>query len=107
MVRWLTRVVTGTDSASIEQRTHMKLPQVPASQISYVTDENVCNKAVSPYNANSVITQNGVPVTPSGKLYVVKVGNVYVASDPAKTVGHFALNVVLDSKFKVLSKTLG
>jgi hypothetical protein len=35
MVTWLTSVVTGIDSASIEQRMHMKLPQVAASQITY------------------------------------------------------------------------
>jgi hypothetical protein len=107
MVAWLTSVVTGTDSASIEQRTQMKLPQVSASQITYVTEKNVCSKAVSPYNANSIITRNGVPVTPSGQLYVVKVGTVYVARDPAKTVGEFVLNVTLDSKFKVLESGLG
>ena len=107
MVAWLTDIVTGTDSASIQQRIHMKLPQVSASQITYVTDKNVCNKIVSPYNASSVITTNGVAVPPSGQLYVVKVGNVYVAYDPAKRVGEFDLNVTLDSKFKVLSKSLG
>jgi hypothetical protein len=107
MVAWLTSVVTGTDSASIQQRTHMKLPQVAANQITYVTDKNICSKAVSLYNANSTITRNGVPVAPSGKLYVVKVGTVYVARDPAKTMGEFVLNVTLDSKFKVLASGLG
>jgi hypothetical protein len=107
MVRWLTRIVTGADGASIEQRRLMKLPQLPASQITYVTDENVCNKAVGPYNANSKITRDGVPVSPSGMLYVVKVGNVYVARDPAKTAGEFVINVTLDSSFKVLASGLG
>jgi hypothetical protein len=107
MVAWLTAVVTGTDSAAVEQRTQMKLPKVAASQITYVTDENVCSKALSPYNANSTMSGNGVSVPPSGQLYVVKVGTVYVARDPAKTAGEFVINVTLDSKFRFLAAVLG
>lgn len=106
MVAWLTSIVTGTDSASIQQRMHMKLPQVSASQITYVTDKTVCSKSVGPYNANSTVTRNGVAVTPSGKLYVVKIGTVYVAWDPVKT-GQFVIYVTIDSKFKALASGLG
>jgi hypothetical protein len=76
MVTWLTSIVTGTDTASVHMRAQLKLPQVAASQVSYVTTNTVCSKAVTTYNANSGVTQAGVPISPSGKLYVVKVGTV-------------------------------
>jgi hypothetical protein len=81
----------------------MKLPQVSASQITYVTDNRVCSKAVTPYNAKAGIGS----VSPSGKLYVIKVGSVYVANDPVKSAGEFTIFVTLDSKFRVLTSSLG
>jgi hypothetical protein len=107
MVEWVTNVVTGTDSGSVRQRTQMKLPNVAASKIAYVTDTKVCTKLLSPYNANSALTDSGAPVSPSGNLYVIKVGNVYVASDPAKHWGDFMLLMTLDSKFRFLARSLG
>lgn len=107
MVTWLTNIVTGTDTASVQMRAQLKLPQVAASQVSYVTTNSVCSKVVSTYNANSGVTQGGVPVSPSGKLYVVKVGTVYVANDPVKTWGEFSIYVTVDSKYKLLASSLG
>ena len=109
MVRWIRHVVTGTDDASAQQRTQMALPQVPASQINYVTDKAICNKALDPYNANSLMKDvtTGAAVAPSGLLYVVKVGTVYVVTDPVKTAGEFGLYVTLDSSYRFLARSLG
>jgi hypothetical protein len=107
MLTWVTSIVTGTDTASVHMRAQLKLPTVAANKISYVTTTSVCNKVVSVYNANSPITQDGVPVSPSGQLYVVKVGTVYVANDPVKTFGEFMIYVTVDSKYKPLASSLG
>jgi hypothetical protein len=109
IIRWVTHVVTGTDDASTQQRNQMALPQVSASQISYVTDKTVCSKVLSPYNANSTMQEaaTGAPVLPSGQVYVVKVGTVYVVNDPVKTAGEFTIYVTLDAKYKVLATSLG
>ena len=109
IIRWLTHVVTGTDDASTQQRNQMALQQVSASQISYVTDETVCSKVLSPYNANSTMQEaaTGAPVPPSGQVYVVKVGTVYVVNDPVKTAGEFTIYVTLDAKYRVLATSLG
>jgi hypothetical protein len=50
LVQWLSSIVAGTDGAQVQQRNQMKLLRVSASQISYVTDNKVCSKAVNPYN---------------------------------------------------------
>jgi hypothetical protein len=107
MVKWVTNVVTGTDSGSVRQRTQMKLPQVAPTEISYVSDKTVCSKALSPYNANSGMQNGGVTVAPSGKLYVIKVGTVYVVNDPVKSWGNFLVYVTLDSRFRLLARSLG
>jgi hypothetical protein len=103
MVKWLSNVVTGTDAGSTKQRDQMKLPVVDVSQITYVTDSKVCSKVVTPYNAKTVMGS----VTPSGKLYVVKVGSVYVAKDPVKAAGEFDVYVTVDSRYRVLASSLG
>ena len=81
----------------------MKLPRVSASEIAYVTDNRVCSKAVSPYNTNAGMGS----VAPSGKLYVIKVGTLYLANDPVKSAGEFTIFVTLDSKFRFLASSLG
>jgi hypothetical protein len=40
------------------------LPQVGADQITYVTDMQVCSKAVSPYNANAGYQATGTGISP-------------------------------------------
>jgi hypothetical protein len=109
VVAWVTAIVTGTDSASVQQRTAMQLPQVTANQISYVTDNRVCSKIVTPYNANVGFQAptTGPGETPSGQLHVVKVGTVYVVSDPALRAGDFRLLATLDRQYKLLWKGLG
>lgn len=109
ILRWVTQIATGTDSVYALQRSNMRIPQVPASQITYVTDKTVCNKALSPYNANSVMqdASTGTTVPPSGKVYVVKVGTVYVVHDPAKKAGEFMLFVTLDRQYRLLWAGLG
>ena len=109
ILSWVRSIVTGTDPASAKQRTAMRLPQVGTDQITYVTDKQVCSKAVSPYNANAAYqtTGTGTAEAPSGQLYVVKVGTVYVVKDPAIGAGKFGIYVTLDSRYRVLWHGLG
>jgi len=109
MLSWVKSIVTGTDPGAVQQRTAMQLPQVAADQITYVTDKQVCSKAVSPYNANAgyQTTGTGTSEAPSGRLYVVKVGTAYVVNDPAIGGGKFGIYVTLDSRYRVLWHGLG
>jgi hypothetical protein len=61
-------------------RSQTKIPFVSASQITYVTTQSVCNKALTPNNAETAMqdASTGAPIVPSGRLYVVKAGDVYV-----------------------------
>jgi hypothetical protein len=87
----------------------MKIPQVSASNIGYGTTTNVCSKIVGPYNSVTGIRDatTNVPIARSGRLYVIKVGTVFVALDPVKTAGEYALYGTLDSKYKVLFHGMG
>jgi hypothetical protein len=64
VLAWVRSIVTSTDPGSTQQRTAMQLPQVGADQISYVTDMQVCSKAVSPYNANAGYQATGTGISP-------------------------------------------
>jgi len=104
LVQWVKNIATGTSAQAFEQRAQTKIPAVSASQVTYVTSKTVCNKALTAYNAETVMQQTatGATVQPSGQLYVVQAGNVYVVWDPVKSAGSYAVYVVLDSRYRVL-----
>jgi hypothetical protein len=68
MIRYLTNVVTGTDSASLAQRTQMRLPQVSGSQISLVTDTTACSKVLNVNKANVVNRDDAAGITRGPEL---------------------------------------
>lgn len=70
MLQWVKNIATGTGPHTAELRTMTKIPQVVASQVTYVTSNTVCNKALNPYNAETVMqdASTGTPVSPSGQL---------------------------------------
>jgi hypothetical protein len=108
MLRWLTHIVTGTDPASVAQRTQMALPQVSASQISLVTDKTVCSKVLNVYKANVVNADaSGAAVQSSGKLYVFKIGTIYTATDPGQLLGEFGIWVTVDGRYTLLGSSMG
>lgn len=102
-------IATGTYPGSLQLRNDMKIPQVSASQVVYVTDKAVCSKVLPVYNANTraIDSATGMEVDlPSGKLYIVKAGTVYVAWDPIKKVGEFRRYLTVDNKYKLLANSL-
>ena len=78
------------------------ISQVDPNTVVLVTDRTVCSKAMKAYNTAA----SGNGVTPSGSVYVVKIGTVYVVKDPVQTSTGWELEVVLDSQFKVIAKLL-
>jgi hypothetical protein len=109
MLQWVKNIATGTDEHAADVREHTRIPFVSASQITYVTSQSVCNKALSPYNARAATqdASTGASIAPSGSLYIVKAATVYVVWDPAKSAGEYAYYVTLDSKYKVLWAGIG
>lgn len=86
-------------------RDSLRLPLVPANQITGVTQEATCRKANAALQSLFANTGNN---TFSGRVYVLKVGNSYAVVDPVYRhdpnipVGPI---LVLDSHFKPLSTT--
>lgn len=106
-VQLVTRMATGASALAQKQRTLLKIPQVSASQVSYVTDSRLCTKAFAPYNAHTEQTDSsGAAIRPSTRLYVVKAGAVFVTMDPAKSNGHYMTLVTLDTNFRFLASGL-
>lgn len=78
------------------------IPRVNPNTVVLVTDKTTCSKAMKAYNAT--LTGNGI--TPSGSVYVVKIGTVYVVKDPAQVGSGWDLEVVMDSEFRVKARLL-
>lgn len=61
----------------VNQRRDLMIPVVDSSTVVLVTDNKVCEKALTTYNSTVVAGQ-----PQATHVYVVKVGTVYVAFDP-------------------------
>jgi hypothetical protein len=109
LVADVVRMATGTDGLNAQLRQNRAIPQVSANKVTYVTDNAVCTKVLPVYNANTRTfdANTGAEVsTPTGQLYVVKVGTVYVAWDPGATAGEYRRLITLDSKYRILANSM-
>ena len=100
-LNWVRTTATSSDSSAIISRTNLKIPQVAASKVSYVTDTRLCQQAVNAYSAAAGVLATGRSV------YLVKVGTVYVIKDPTVFAGEWWCSMTADSKFKILVKFTG
>jgi hypothetical protein len=100
-LNWVRTTATSTDSSAIISRTNLKIPQVAASKVSFVTDSRLCQQAVNAYSAAA-----GIPAT-GRSVYLVKVGTIYVIKDPTFFAGEWWYSMTADSKFKILVKFTG
>jgi hypothetical protein len=87
-----------TDAVDGYARRDLQLPAVDTGTIALVQQNQVCQKALAAFNS----TIQGTSPLPS-KIYVAKVGTVYVAMYPFADT-HAWPYAVLDLKYNVLSK---
>jgi hypothetical protein len=99
---WATAMATGSDAEAVATRSQLKIPSTTASKVALVTDAATCLKAVQAYAADGNFPPTDVSV------YLVKVNTSYILKDPSRTIMDGALvSLVLDSKFKILSRFTG
>ena len=77
------------------------LSQVAPGSVVLVTDRTTCSKAERAYSGALRATTS---ITPSGSVYVVKVGTDFAVRDPAARVGDYYVEMILDKGFKVKSR---
>jgi len=86
-----------TDGVLRVKRQEMGLALVDPATVVFVTDRNTCAKAERAYSG--ALKGNGV--TPSGSVYVVKVGSRYVVRDPAQFGNGWYAEMVIDGSFRI------
>jgi hypothetical protein len=96
-VAHLKQLVTSTDPTDKAVKDSLRITATRASDVSYVTDERICGKALPAFNA--------VRRTPSAarQLYVYKIGRDFAVEDP--TVGrdsHYRGLLIFDSKWQYM-----
>jgi hypothetical protein len=76
--------------------------EIPSPQPGrFVTDTRLCTKARDAYTA-AIKRTDGVP--PSGRVYVIELGGVYVVHDPVQVTGEFQIQMTLSRNYRVLAK---
>jgi hypothetical protein len=98
---WARAIATGTDSASQETRSTLKIPATTVSKVVLVTDAYTCAQAVQ-----SLAAVIGASAS-NRAVYLVKVGTRYVVKDPSVQINGSWLSMVMDSKFVILSRFTG
>jgi hypothetical protein len=101
ILNWVRTTATSSDSSAIISRTNLKIPQVAANKVSYVTDSRLCQQAVNAYSTAAGVSGTG------RSIYLVKVGTVYVIKDPTVMFGEWWYSMTADSKFRILVKFSG
>ena len=101
MIADLKSLVSSANPQDAYQRRDLRIPVVDTSTIVLVTQTETCNNALTAFLST---LPEGYPTPLSTNVYVVKVGNVYVAMHPPPTGETGSPYAVLDSKFAVLSK---
>jgi hypothetical protein len=98
----LGRYSSATSGDDKAMRDTLRLPLTSASDVVLVTKETTCQKANTAYQT-AVNGSGGTGL--SGRVYVVKVGNVYAALDPTYNAGEPGswTVIILDARFKELS----
>jgi hypothetical protein len=96
------RLAADPDSAYSIRRQRYHIPATDSSNVSLVTTDSVCALAGNAYNANL----DSVYQVMNRSVYVVRVGSVYIVSDPAfvENGGHgYIPTMVLDANFVLLA----
>ena len=108
LVRRALHYTTDSTASGEEGRRHLQLPRLPAEAVRYVQDSNTCSRVKISYDAATGMhnTATGQDIEPSAQLYVVAVGDFFVAFDPAKTAGEYSVIGILDHDFCVLATVL-
>ena len=99
MLNAVKNMMTSSDSHIASERQTLHLPLIAADSVALVADESVCSRMATAYSA--VLPANK---TPSGKVYVVQVGAVYVVRDPAIVTGEYVTEMVINDQGVVLAR---
>jgi len=79
-------------------RLHAKVPVTPLSEISLITDENTCIRALEGLNAYIFSTSPNPPnPLPEYPVYVLRVGSYFGVFDPEQRLGEWHIIEFFDS----------
>jgi hypothetical protein len=93
-------LVSSTLPQLIRERQSLHLPAVSPETVVLVADTMRCSQMATAY-AGVLAASSGKP---SGRVYVLQVGTVYVVRDPAIVAGEFAVEMVIDDQGHVLAR---
>ena len=100
LVAYMTELATATDdSEALAARRLYRLPAVDKSAVALVTDERTCRRAVTSVRSDSASATSRV-----ARVYVVRVGDVYVVADPEPWFGASRAHLVLDRSFATVAR---
>jgi hypothetical protein len=101
---YLVEIVTGSDSASFEDRALYQLPTAQANKVAYLTRANDCRTA-----ALRFYTAMGMTPPTSGTVVVIAIkvaSSRYVVSVPGIQAGEFTPVLTFDSKWNLLANVV-
>jgi hypothetical protein len=95
-------LATNTDSIYVAHRQRYHITATDSSNVALVTSDSVCALAGDAYNANLSPAYQSA----SRAVYVVRIGNVYIVTDPSFLSGGahgYIPHMVFDANFVLLA----
>jgi hypothetical protein len=94
------RMASSTDSVYVEARERLAVPQVPETSVSYIEQDDLCRRIATAIE-NDV---RGTSYTPSGRVRVIRLGDLFVAHDPAVRTYNGILTFYLGPDLRVIQR---
>lgn len=94
-------LATSSDELYAASRDTFNVPATTVSEVERVFDNAICKEAAKKYKQE--FTVQG----PAPDVYVVRVGERYLVTDPLTFMGEFSLYLVLDLGFNVMGSWAG
>jgi hypothetical protein len=99
-LEWAKWIAASSETEAASARARLNIPSTTVGEVTIVTDAATCQKAVQAYATDAGIS-------PSRTVYLVKIGTSYVLTDPNMTFYESYPAIVLDSRFRILTRFTG
>ena len=100
---WLKTIDSSTNPVDSAWRAQILLPVVGDTAIVVVSDSTLCAEGLTAHNAAAQYADSELTDTLSQRVYLFRVGTIYVAANPHFTTGEWVMHYMFDSTFALKS----
>ncbi|HEY5218754.1 MAG TPA: hypothetical protein VIJ16_03040 [Gemmatimonadaceae bacterium] len=102
-ISWLKTITQSTNAVDSAWRVQVQLPTVDDTAVVAVSDSTLCAEGLAAHNAAAQYPDSDLADTLSQKVYLIRVGTLYVAANPHFASGEWVMQYLFNSTFTLKS----